>query len=234
MCIFTYIPLERGLLFTSNRDEVVSRPTAPPDRYPHKGEVLIYPRDLQKGGSWIGMNLTTNTLGVLLNAKTKTPPKPNALSRGRILLDLITPTRYDHLYQKLKHTPPFQCIHCQWLKNKTLLHQIHWDGVALSRKHLDHQRPQLFCANTLYDEPTQTQLKNRWIDWLKKTEASPESVEVFHRKELAQQKNSPRFIKKNKDIQTVSITSFFIGKEEKKYRYYNLLQGTHRQGDLYQ
>lgn len=106
MCIFTYTPLERGLLFTSNRDEVVSRPTAPPDRHPHKGEVLIYPRDHQKGGSWIGMNLTTKTLGVLLNAKTKTPPKPNAFSRGWILLDLITQTRGDRLCQKLKHTPP--------------------------------------------------------------------------------------------------------------------------------
>lgn len=78
------------------------------------------------------------------------------------------------------------------------------------------------------------QLKHRWIDWLQKTEASPESVEIFHQMELAQHKNSPRFIKKNKDIQTVSITSFFIGKEEKKYRYYNLLKGTLSQGDLYQ
>jgi uncharacterized protein with NRDE domain len=67
MCTVTYIPTKMGYYLTSNRDEHESRSQAvPPEIYTDAKISLLYPRDVDKKGTWIAVK-NNGDLAVLLN-----------------------------------------------------------------------------------------------------------------------------------------------------------------------
>lgn len=70
-----------------NRDEFLSRPAEPPAV--RRGRIpFVAPRDLERGGTWIG----TNAAGVVcaLTNRDESPPPPGRPSRGALVVEALS------------------------------------------------------------------------------------------------------------------------------------------------
>jgi len=75
------------LVLAGNRDELHARPAAPLHRWDGPGRVLAG-RDLQSGGTWLGVS-EEGRLAVVTNLRGYGPPEAGRPSRGLLLRDLL-------------------------------------------------------------------------------------------------------------------------------------------------
>lgn len=75
------------LIVGANRDEFHDRPTAPAGPWPDAPRVLAG-RDLQAGGTWLGVT-TAGRLALVTNYREGRRPPPGAPSRGRLVADFL-------------------------------------------------------------------------------------------------------------------------------------------------
>ncbi len=76
------------LVVAANRDEFYDRPAAAPAHLPHPaGGVILAPRDLRAGGTWLGLN-QSSVLAALTNRPNPTPDS-SLRSRGLLVLDAL-------------------------------------------------------------------------------------------------------------------------------------------------
>src|SRR5664279_4462760 len=91
MCTVTFIAYGHKVYITHNRDEKSIRPIAvPPKQYVINGHRLLFPKDGQAAGTWIGVN-ENGCAAVLLNGafvKHQHEP-PYIKSRGLAFLDIL-------------------------------------------------------------------------------------------------------------------------------------------------
>ncbi len=76
------------LIIAANRDEYHARPSRPMHWWedpPH----LFAGRDLTAGGSWLGIN-TTGRFSAVTNLRSSTTQRPNARSRGELVVNSLT------------------------------------------------------------------------------------------------------------------------------------------------
>lgn len=79
------------LVMIGNRDERHARAAAPLERWP--GSPVIAGRDLQAGGTWMGVG--PGRFGLVTNLRVPGYPRPDMASRGRLITDWLegkTPT----------------------------------------------------------------------------------------------------------------------------------------------
>lgn len=81
-------PLHR-LVLVANRDEGYARPTAPAREWEDAPGVLAG-RDLQGGGTWLGVTRATGRFAALTNFHEKSPPDPAAPTRGTLVADYLS------------------------------------------------------------------------------------------------------------------------------------------------
>ena len=55
MCILSYAPTNDGFVLNFNIDEVYNRTAKPPEQYTIDNQKLLLPKDIESGGSWIGV-----------------------------------------------------------------------------------------------------------------------------------------------------------------------------------
>ena len=82
------------LVVIGNRDEYHARAAAPLERWPERP--VIAGRDLQAGGTWMGVG--PNGFGLVTNLRVPGYPKPDMASRGQLITDWLegrTPSRID-------------------------------------------------------------------------------------------------------------------------------------------
>jgi uncharacterized protein with NRDE domain len=72
------------MIVAANRDEFFARPAAPPSEI-EAG--IIAGRDLQAGGTWLGVN--RHGLFVAVTNRREPPRTPEALSRGLLTLEAL-------------------------------------------------------------------------------------------------------------------------------------------------
>ena len=78
------------LVIAANRDEYWARPTAPLARWQTvSGPPVISGRDLQAGGTWMGMS-PTGRVAFLTNVREAGPPSPTWQSRGSLVARWLT------------------------------------------------------------------------------------------------------------------------------------------------
>jgi uncharacterized protein with NRDE domain len=75
------------VVIAANRDEFYNRPTDPADYLQGKPYVLAG-RDLQKGGTWLGVDLQ-GRIAAITNYRDPSADKPDAKSRGSLVLDFL-------------------------------------------------------------------------------------------------------------------------------------------------
>ena len=90
MCVFAFAweahPRWR-LVLAGNRDEFHARPSAPLARWEDEAH-LIAGRDLQSGGSWLGVS-EHGRLAVVTNVRSLADPDPSRVTRGRLITEYL-------------------------------------------------------------------------------------------------------------------------------------------------
>lgn len=76
------------LVMAGNRDELHARPAAPLARWEHPDHVLAG-RDLQSGGTWLGVS-ERGRFAVVTNLRGYGAPEPGRASRGALVTDLLS------------------------------------------------------------------------------------------------------------------------------------------------
>ena len=76
------------LVVIGNRDEYHARPAAPLAHWPESP--VIAGRDLQAGGTWLGVS--SSGFGLVTNLRVAGYPKPDMASRGRLITDWLEGT----------------------------------------------------------------------------------------------------------------------------------------------
>ena len=75
------------LILTGNRDEFHARPAAPLSEW-DDGSGIVAGRDLQAGGSWLGVHRTSGRIVVVTNVRGALPD-PAKESRGALVVDML-------------------------------------------------------------------------------------------------------------------------------------------------
>ncbi len=86
------------LLIAANRDEFYSRPSAPAHFWEDHPELLAG-RDLQSGGTWLGVS-RTGRVAALTNFRDPATVKPDAPSRGHLVSRFLTGTLTARAYME--------------------------------------------------------------------------------------------------------------------------------------
>jgi uncharacterized protein with NRDE domain len=150
MCTVTFIPLPDRVFITHNRDEKKARTRAlPPATSRVNGYTLLFPKDGQAGGTWIGVNENGNTAVLLNGAFVKhVPAPPYRKSRGLVFLDILASADMLQAWQQipLENIEPFTIVF--W--NGMLLTECRWDGAIKHFRFPDVTKNHVWSSYTLY------------------------------------------------------------------------------------
>jgi len=169
MCTVTYIAQkETDFIFTSSRDVPYKREAALfPKEYIENNTKLIYPKDPQGQGSWIGLSEHKH-LVCLLNGgfKIHKSNRNYAKSRGLIVKELLV--EKEDLLAKVKNIDldniePFTIIIVAWHNNVLQLIELVWTGEARFITLLDTTKNHIWSSATLYTHS----MKNQRESWFK-------------------------------------------------------------------
>lgn len=82
------------LAIAANRDELLDRPSEPPQL---REETILAPKDLQRGGSWIGVNNAGMFVG--LTNRRAVISEPGRISRGDLVMNILRHTSVENALQ---------------------------------------------------------------------------------------------------------------------------------------
>ncbi|MEZ5958927.1 MAG: NRDE family protein [Hyphomonadaceae bacterium] len=138
MCTLTICRDHGRVLVTMNRDDVTTREEASPTLWPGVDPAFIAPKDLQAGGTWIGVN-RYGVIACLLNRYDSAPV--GRTSRGAIVIEALrgqsAETASDALFA-LEHRAysPFTCM----LITDERAERFDWNGSHFERTQLPTAR----------------------------------------------------------------------------------------------
>lgn len=163
MCTVTYIPVEDGYILTQSRDETPLRKAAEFPHYLREGGVVL-PKDMEAGGTWIGLKSNGNTLCLLNGAfePHKRNP-PYRLSRGLILMEALkseTAARYLNCHS-MEGIEPFTLIAVE----NRIIKEYRWDGESIHRNEFAGDEARVWSSAPLYTSEVRAE-RERWFrDW---------------------------------------------------------------------
>ena len=220
MCTVTFVPLgDTNFVLTSNRDVSWKRaPASPPQIHTEHGVDLLYPRDEEAGGTWIGSSYDSRLL-CLLNGGFENHVRklPYGMSRGLIVTELLAAPELSNALEviDLEDIEPFTLVTVEWM-DELKLGEFVWDGKQKHRKMLPIA-PGIWSSSTLFD-PVMRELRRHWFEkWKKRGDFSPHSILEFH-KTAGKGDDEVGVVLKRKNVGTVSITQF-VREETGKFRY---------------
>lgn len=223
MCTVTFVPTNKGIILTSNRDEHISRGKAiAPIKISSNGFDIMYPKDPDAGGTWIATKNNGDTI-VLLNGafKKHIPKPPYAKSRGLILLSIFELLNFEKSIKhfNLMNIEPFTIVY--YTHNR--LFEFRWDGQLKYLKELSVHESYIWSSATLYDVTMSTKRKE-WFDKWKIACPNPTQEQVINFHLTAGEGDSSENINMNRNNQlfTVSISSIFISKTYNDFVYVDL------------
>lgn len=227
MCTVSYLPLgNNNFILTSNRDESPLRKTLVPAIYKEKGMELVYPKDEEAGGTWIGLS-DKQRLVCLLNGGFEKHVRSSSyrMSRGVIVKEILTSTDPVGFINNFdfENIEPFTIVLVDWA-NQVRTYELVWDG---EEKHFSEllQEPKIWSSSTLYDSKTKQDRKDWFQDWLgKNPKYSKEGILAFHHnKDLGSKTNSP--IMDRLFVKTVSISCVTKDSNTIEFSYEELASG---------
>jgi hypothetical protein len=223
MCTVTFIPVNKTVFITHNRDEKKLRSKASAPVFNKlNGITLLFPKDGQAGGSWVGFNEHGHA-AVLLNGafKNHIPHPPYKKSRGLVFLDLLSSIDMlqDYGEQDLENIEPFTII----LWNGTELYECRWDAEKKHIKELDASRPHMWSSSTLYDDSA-VEKRLSWFNQWRQQNPQPDLNEVirFHLEGGDGDEWNDLRMNRSTEFSTLSITAMELSRHAGKMRYIDL------------
>jgi hypothetical protein len=232
MCVLTYIPTQnKGFILTSNRDEAVSREAAtPPRKYMIHGHHVFFPKDPRGGGTWIASSGEI-TLCLLNGGISKhIPQPPYRQSRGKVILDFFKFSTINTFINDYNFTgiEPFTLVIIE-NTHGLIIHELKWNGRALSSKKIDISKPHIWSSVTLYP-PEIIEMREQWFRSFLQQPLNPEKVLDFHQYAGVGDIRNDIRINRDNVLKTVSTTQYVINEKlftiyyedlvaQKKYNY---------------
>jgi len=159
------------LVLAGNRDELHARPAAPLALWPGAGEVIAG-RDLEAGGTWLGVS-GQGRLAVVTNLRGHGGPAPGMASRGALVADILAGggAHADIATTDLARFNPFNLIVADGAQARFLTNR-----PAPARTALAHGLYGL--SNGTLDEPwpKTMELKAALLDWMARDRADPAAL----------------------------------------------------------
>lgn len=224
MCTVTYVPINDGYFLTSNRDEKYTRSKALfPQQYLVNNVPLLFPRDIDAGGTWITLTENGDAL-CLLNGAFENYVHTNkySLSRGQVVLKLATSNATIDSFDEidLQNAAPFTLI----IVNSNNLFECRWDGENKYYKLLDATAPHIWSSATLYNTHQQQKRKMWFNNWVKKNpQPSLYNLFAFHKNTGDGDKENDLIMNRNNKLFTVSITSIAVANNNGLMQYLDVL-----------
>jgi uncharacterized protein with NRDE domain len=228
MCTLSYLPLENGFIFTSNRDERKARARAiAPQLYSIHGSQVVYPKDPEAGGTWLAVSESGIAICLLNGAKEKhISNPPYRQSRGLLLLDFW---KYADPQNFLENTDfdgiePFTLVVAQIGKCET----IRWNGQNTEFEVKDSKKPAIWSSATLYSPEVIKERENWFQEWLKnQTSFETNSILDFHRLGGKGDPGNHLVMSRSDQKSTLSISSVSVQSENIEFHYQDLLALTY-------
>jgi len=233
MCTVTYIPTKEYIYLTSNRDEKSWRTDAfTPGLYKFESGRLLFPKDGDRGGTWIAAHENGNIV-IFLNGgfKAHTPLPPYRKSRGLILLNILD--RHSPLNGfieiDLEAIEPFTAI----IRDNGELYECRWDGSNKHHLKIDKEIPHIWSSVTLYDDETIRKRKKWFDDWIASNN-NPSGRDILHFHQFTGDGDQHNDLMMNRDglVFTVSVTSMAITDYQVHMRYVDTQQKKISQQEL--
>jgi uncharacterized protein with NRDE domain len=125
------------LVIAANRDERLGRPAEPPSLWPGDGLAFVAPRDVEAGGTWVGLNAAGVFCGITNRFDPATLGRKAPASRGRVVTAALGATSAREAVAAAERsavgTHPFHLIVADRTSARLVLH----DGRTLSTQVLD-------------------------------------------------------------------------------------------------
>lgn len=214
MCTVSYVPLDKGYVLTSNRDEDPMRKTKLPNKIRLKNGTTIYsPIDVLKGGTWIATDEAGKTACLLNGGFVKHKPKPMyRKSRGQFVLDAFEATDFESyvLSVFLENIEPFTLL----LIEPDQIQVLVWDGAKKHISQLPANAPYLWSSSTLYNAGEHAKKEAYFLEELSRNENPINQILQIHGKD----EKTP-FILKHAMLRTVSITQVIFNEGQPSLNY---------------
>jgi len=228
MCTVSFIRVKEKIFLTSNRDEKHFRSSAiPPTFYASETGKLLFPKDGDAGGTWIAMHENGNAI-IFLNGGfiSHLPQPPYRLSRGVILLDLISHSSPFQHFSKmnLSSIEPFTAV--IWEENR--LYESRWDGNQKYSLELDSTAAHIWSSVTLYDTEVISRRKSWFTQWLQNNpEPTLDDILHFHQFTGDGDSHNDLMMNRNGQVYTVSITGLELRDRNGFMKYMDLKNKLH-------
>lgn len=227
MCTVTLVPLENNnFVLMSNRDEAPSRVSLNPDFYKYKSQLLLYPKDVESEGTWIGLS-DKNRLICLLNGGFEIHQRSEEYrhSRGLVVKDLLIATSLDNAIKRydLNNIEPFTLVIVEWVEELRFFEFV-WDG---NRKHLRSLplESKIWSSSTLYNSRMRIE-RNEWFDSFKRINIlNSKTLLDFHKNTNAKNKDYGVLMDRG-HVKTISITGVVKDGKKIEMQHYDLNNNT--------
>ena len=252
MCTVTYLPRPSGFILTHNRDEAPSRsPKSIVREKTPGGDLLLFPRDIQAGGTWIATSRKGRT-ACLLNGAFVLHQRvlPYRRSRGLMLLDFFDWENPDDFFQHydFEGMEPFTFLYFQRsvLSRRAAdrITELRWDGRQRHLKNLSEVEPHFWCSATLYPPDMQVRREQVFKDWLlshpidvpvaNQFRSAIPSITQLHLTGSIHDPENNFVMNRAGRVRTVSLTQVIVHEKNARMRYFDLLGGNRNERRLSQ
>jgi hypothetical protein len=220
MCSVSYFPVNEGFILTSNRDERAGRETISPKTYQHDNQNIVYPKDLEKGGTWIAWSENKNGICLLNGGFKKHKHLGNySRSRGEIALERY---KFEHPWDfitmvDLENVEPFTVILFD-IRESVFLIELIWDGKHKHANYLDPKLMHFWCSSTLYPARLKSARRRMFEEWQQRQdEICADKILEYHNTHF---NLKPEILPTNPEVQTVSISQIIHTPQESVMRYF--------------
>jgi Transport and Golgi organisation 2 len=224
MCTVTYVPSPSGYFLTSNRDEKNTRAKAlAPATHIINDVALIFPKDGDKGGTWITLKENGDSLCLLNGAfENFTDTGSYKISRGTIVLQIAVANDLIETFSDidLLESAPFTLI---IVFNKKL-YECRWDGEKKYCKPLDNSIAHIWSSATLYNAAQQNK-RQYWFEQWQINNPTPSQKDLFnfHKNTGDGNMEDDLIMNRNNNYFTVSITGIAVNNDACQMQYEDII-----------
>ncbi len=223
MCTVSFIPKGNAYVFTSNRDEHISRPSAFfPKEEIVNNKRIVFPKDPKAGGTWFAISESGAVVILLNGAFEKHVPKDNyAKSRGLVVLDIVSHNNpQDYLKEiDLIKIEPFTVL----VFEKGELMELRWDGKNKHLKTLKSDQAYIWSSATLYDKEIIKKREELFFNFMNKADVDAKSIIDFHSNNHQDSQNG-FIIDRQTGLKTFSVTQVVLEKGRVALKHIDLLK----------
>lgn len=231
MCTVTYFPNPRqsgSFTVTDSRDELERRRTAPPAFYRDFNTLLYYPKDLEKGGTWMGLSENRRLICLLNGAFGWYEKLPYYReSRGIVVKELLAADSFQSAVEHFdfQDIEPFFCLVFEW-RNGLKLWELAWDSERLFLSLKDETKPAIWSSSRLYSMEQHAKKKGAF-DQLLEVDGRPISADVLwdfhHTKETT---GTTGLIIDRGNLKTTSVSQFHLSSQDEGiFHFQDLVSG---------